>query len=241
VVPNLLIARAAVRARDVALRLALGATRRQLVLEQLGEVLSLAAVAAVFGVALAYAGTRVFAVNTAHIIEAFWVDFRVDGSVLLFATLLAVVATLAAGLGPALRVSKSNVADVLKDRSHGSTSLSIGRLSRGLIGVQVALACGLLALTMVLGRAAVGLHTVPWPFDLDAVMTFEFELAEPIASDARRRAARLAEIVAAIEATPGVVAAGLTTALPAGPGAAGRLRSTRRRRMRPGNAPRSRM
>ena len=164
-VANLLIARAATQARDVAVRLALGATRRRLVWNQLAETLSLATVATALGVGFAHAGTRLFAANTAHIIEAFWVDFRVDTSVLLFASALAGAAAMVAGLTPALRATRSNVADVLKDGAAGSSSLMIGRLSRWMIGGQVALACGLLAMTMVFARSSMNLRAVPWPFD----------------------------------------------------------------------------
>src|SRR6185503_1501882 len=71
-VANLLLARAAVRARDVAIRLALGAGRRAIILEHVAETLTVAIIASVAGLGLAHAGTRVFAVNTSHIIEAFW-------------------------------------------------------------------------------------------------------------------------------------------------------------------------
>jgi putative ABC transport system permease protein len=213
-VANLLIARAAAQARDVALRLALGATRKRLVSEQLQETLSLALVAALLGVAFAYGGTRLFASSTAHIIEAFWVDFRLDTTVLLFASVLAGVATLVAGLMPALRVTRSNVADVLKDRASGASSLIIGRLSRWMIAGQVALACGLLAMTVVLARSAVNLRSVPWPFDPSSIMTFEFELADGAVDDITDRNRRLAEFSQAINAAPGVAVAGFTTLLP---------------------------
>jgi predicted permease len=212
-VANLLIARAAAHARDAALRLALGADRKRLVIDQLKETLSLALVAMVFGIAFAYGGTRLFEANTSHIIEAFWVDFRIDGVVLLFACGLAAAATIAAGLTPALRATRSNVADVLKDGAAGSSSLMIGRLSRWMIGGQVALACGLLALTMVLGRAAVNLRAVPWPYDPASIMTFEFELADGPRDDADRQR-RVIEISRALNRTPGVAVAGLTTMLP---------------------------
>ena len=213
-VANLLLARAAARARDTAVRLAIGATRRQLVLEQLGEVLLLAVCAAVAGVAIAHAGTQLFAVNTAHIIEAFWVDFRVDPVVWLFASILAALATLASGLGPALRAARSNTADILRDGSHGSTGLALGRLSRWTISLQVAVACGVLALTIVLGRTAVTIRNVPWPFNPHQVMTFEFELAEELGDDDALRQLRIREIVGAVSTSPGVGAAALTTVLP---------------------------
>jgi predicted permease len=142
------------------------------------------------------------------------VDFRVDTTVLLFASMLACIATLGAGLGPALRVSRGNVAEVLKDRSYGASSLKLGRLTRGMMGVQVALACGLLALTMVMARTAVSIRTVDWPFDPASTLTFEFEVPERLADDVTARNRRITEIAGAISATPGVRAAGLTTALP---------------------------
>ncbi len=213
-VANLLIARAATKARDVAVRLALGATRSRLVWDQLAETLSLALVATLFGVGFAYAGTRLFASNTAHIIEAFWVDFRVDTSVLLFASALAGTAAMVAGLTPALRATRSNVADVLKDGAAGSSSLMIGRLSRWMIGGQIALACGLLAMTMVFARAAVNLRTVPWPFDPASILTFEFELPEGTLEDSASRNRRLFEMSQALNSTPGVDVAGFATLLP---------------------------
>ena len=215
-VANLLIARAATQARDVAVRLALGATRRRLVWNQLAETLSLAMVATVLGVAFAHAGTRLFAANTSHIIEAFWVDFRVDTSVLLFASALAGAAAMVAGLTPALRATRSNVADSLKDGAAGSSSLMIGRLSRWMIGGQVALACGLLAMTMVFARSSVNLHAVPWPFDPASILTFEIELPDARADDIAQRNRWLVEMNQALNATPGVEAVGFTTLLPGG-------------------------
>jgi putative ABC transport system permease protein len=213
-VANLLLARAAVRARDTAVRLAMGATRRQLVVEQLGEVLMLSVCGAAVGVAIAHVGTRLFAVNTSHIIEAFWVDFQVDPAVWLFASVLAAVATLASGLGPSLRVARSNIADVLKDRSHGATGLALGALGRWTISLQVAVSCGVLALTIVLAQSAVAIRAVPWPFDPRQVMTFEFELAEELGDNEALRQLRIREIAAAVQNAPGVTAAALTTILP---------------------------
>jgi predicted permease len=213
-VANLFIARAATQSREVAVRLALGATRRRLIRNQLTETSLLALLATILGVGFAYAGTRVFAANTAHIIEAFWVDFRVDLSVLLFASLLAAAAAMVAGLTPALRATRNDVADVLKDGAAGSSSLTIGRLSRWTIGGQVALACGLLAMTMVFARSAVNLRSVPWPFDPASILTFEVELSDARADDVVERNRWLFEMSRALNATPGVDAVGFATLLP---------------------------
>jgi putative ABC transport system permease protein len=132
----------------------------------------------------------------------------------LFASLLAGLATLASGLGPALRAARSNIADILKDRSHGATGLALGALSRWTISLQVAVSCGVLALTIVLGQSAVAMRAVPWPFDPRHVMTFEFELAEELGNNDALRQLRLREIAAAVRNAPSVTAAALTTVLP---------------------------
>jgi putative ABC transport system permease protein len=214
-VANLFIARAAVRARDFALSLALGATRARLVREQLVETLSIALIATAAGIGLAHIGTRLFATNTAHIIEAFWVEFRVDPVVVGFAAALAAAATLAAGLGPALLTTRRNLADVLKDGGVGNSGLAIGRLGRGLIAVQVTLACGLLALTMVLARTSVTIRSIAWPFDPHSILTFELDLGRQAPQGpSEEYSGRLERLSAALSDTPGVAAAGLVTALP---------------------------
>ena len=214
-VANLFIARAAVRSRDLAVSLALGATRGRLVREQLIETLSIATIATAAGIGLAQLGTRLFAASTAHIIEAFWVEFRIDPVVVGFAAALAAAATLAAGLGPALLTTRRNLADVLKDGGAGNSGLAIGRLGRGLIAVQVTLACGLLALTMVLARTSVTIRSVAWPFDPHSILTFELDLGRQTAvRTSDEHAGRLERLEAALSETPGVAAAGLITALP---------------------------
>ena len=212
-VANLLLARAAVRARDAALRLALGATTADLVRERVAEIVPIAVGAAVLGLAVAFAGMRVFAVNTAHVIEAFWVDFRIDLTVASCAALLAVLATLVAGVWPALRASRAGVVDVLKDRA-SSIATGPGRLGRALIGVQVAVACALLAFTMILGRTAVAIRAVPWSFDPSAILTFGLDLPSREGEDPPARQVRLTTVLDSVAGTPGVEAAALATALP---------------------------
>ena len=212
-VANLLLARAAIRARDAALRLALGATTADLVRERAAEIVPVAFGAAMLGLGVAFAGTRLFAVNTAHIIEAFWVDFRVDLAVATCAALLAVLATLCAGVWPALRASRAGVVEVLKDRA-ATIAVGPGRLGRALIGLQVALACALLAFTMTLGRTAVAIRAVPWSFDPSAVLTFGLDLPSRDGEEPLARQRRLAAVLEAIGSASGVEATAVATALP---------------------------
>ncbi len=213
-VAGLLVVRGAARSRDIAARIALGASRRQLIAEQLGESLVLAAAGSVIGLGVAHFAVRAFGAGTADIIDAFWVDFRVDGVVVLFASALAALAAAAAGVGPALRISSANAVDVLKDRGHGSTGVRLGRVSRRLPAAQIAMACGLLSLTMVLGRASVELRTRPWPFDPNNVLSAEIGLTRGILNNIDERNRVFSGLAQGLEQQPGVAAAGLTSVLP---------------------------
>ena len=213
-VANLFIVRAAARARDVAVRLALGAERRTLLLEQIAESFVLSTIACVAGLAIAWAGTRAFRLGTANILEAFWIDFRLDVVVVLYASLLAIIAAAAAAAIPALRASRTDVVATLRDGAMGSSGLRIGRLSRGLLAGQIAFACALLAFTLLLGQAAIGLHTRAWPFDPDAVLAGQIgvPLAVLDSDDARGRLLRRLE--EELRDLPGARMTALTSVLP---------------------------
>jgi predicted permease len=211
-VANLLLARAAVKRQDTAVRLALGATRRHIIVAQFTEALMLSGVASVFGLIMAEAGTRLFAANTANIIEAFWVDLRVDPVVVAFASTLAIVATMASALAPALRASRTNLNDALA--GSGRTSLRLGRLGRNLVAVQVSLAGGLLALTMILAQSSVQLRAVQWPYEPNDILTAEIGFTAAALNDPATRTHILDEVVTEIRAVPGVNTAALVSALP---------------------------
>jgi predicted permease len=212
-VANLLLARAATRTKEVAIRTALGASRRRIVVQHLLESAVLAVAGGVLGVLIAYGGVRFFDVATANIIEAFWIDFRVDRTVLLFATSLVGVAALFAGVLPALRASAAPSSAVLKD-SAGTGSLRIGRLSRGLVIAELALMCGLLAVAGTFVKAAIGLRAVDMPFEARDIFTAQLSVSGTISEPAQRDRV-MREITERIAAAPGVHAVALASTLPA--------------------------
>jgi hypothetical protein len=213
-VAGLFIVRAVARARDVAVRLALGASRRTILVEQVAESLVLSTVAAVGGLAIAWAGTRAFRLGTADILEAFWMDFRLDTTVVLYASGLAAAAATAAAAVPALRASRTDIVSTLRDGGMSSSSLRIGRLSRGLLAGQIAVACGLLALTMLLGQAAVALQTRAWPFDPDAVLAAQIGVPFATLDDDDARARLLSRLEEELTALPGARSAAMASVLP---------------------------
>ncbi len=142
-VANLLLARAAVRTKEVAIRTALGASRGRIIALMLTESLVLAATGAVFGTLIAWGGVRWFVGNLPPDLP-FFVKIRLDAPILASVAALTGLAALIAGIVPALQTTRANLHDVLKDESRGASSLRLGKFSKGLVVAELALSCGLL-------------------------------------------------------------------------------------------------
>jgi len=213
-VANLLLARAATRTREMAIRTALGATRRRLVMQHLAESTVLAGLGGLLGLGIAYVAVRFFAVSTSNIIEAFWMEFRVDGTVVGFAGALVMAAGVVAGILPALRASATEVADVLKDASGGATGLRIGRVARVLVVAEMALATGFLIMTMTFTRSAVALRAVDLPFPDREILAAQVGVGQATLDDPVGRARFARDLSDRLRAIPGVQAVGLVSALP---------------------------
>ncbi len=141
-VAHLQLARASRRMTEFALRSALGASRRQIVIGLLKESLLLSAAGAAGGIVFSVFALRLFrsAIEREALLTQSnrpWVTFETDGWVLLFVVVLTLVAGIAAGLIPALRVSRMDLDRLLRD-SGGITSLRAGRFGRLLVHVQLA-------------------------------------------------------------------------------------------------------
>ncbi|MEX2182391.1 MAG: ABC transporter permease [Gemmatimonadaceae bacterium] len=143
-VANLLLDRAAHRSKEVGVRTALGASRGQVVRMFLAEALLLAVGGAVLGIVLAKVGIDAFNRAIVSTDPPSFIDIRLFPPVLLFAIGVSLLATLLAGLIPAIQSSRSDIAEVLKDESRGASSLRIGKLSKVLVVFEIALSCGLL-------------------------------------------------------------------------------------------------
>ncbi len=217
-VANLVLARAADRTREVAVRTALGARRFQVVRQTLGEVLVLAVTGALLGLLIAWGGTVVFNQGIADTNPPFWIDIRIDGAVLLFVTAVTVLAALVAGLVPALRASRSDVAPLLNDEGRGSTSLKIGRLSRGLVVAEMALSFALLVVSALVIQSI--LNVTRFDPGIATADVFAARLSLPASdyADGPSRARFAGMLLDRLAGLPGVTAAALSTSLPPGAG-----------------------
>jgi putative ABC transport system permease protein len=213
-VANLLLARAAVKTRDLAIRVALGASRTRVIIQLLGESLVLALGGAVLGTALAWVGIGLFDRAVAATDPPFWLVFRLDGPILAFVIGVAAVAALVSGGIPALRSSSTDLNAVLKDESRGSSSLHIGKLSRALVIAEVAMSVAILVASGLMIKSVVRLEQMALPFPVEDVFTARIGLFETRFPDADSRDRFWQDVEERTRGIPGVRSTGLMTQLP---------------------------
>jgi len=206
----LMIADAARREHEIAVRLAVGATRATLVRQLLFEGLILAAAGAACGILAArwiIEALRTLAADLPRIDEV-----HVDARLIAFTFVIGAATTLLFALAPAVQATRAEVSSALGRGGRGQTG---GRLSlqRLLVAAQLALAIVLLAGAGLLVRSFTRLQEVPPGFDPDHVLTFRMsaQWAERLEAVMNRHLRTLARL----EAVPGVVAASFATVMPA--------------------------
>jgi putative ABC transport system permease protein len=222
-VANLLLARTVVRSQEIALRAALGASRRQIAGQLLVETSLVAGLGLLAGLAFTAAATALLRSAIAATDPPFWVQFRVDLPVVLFSAGLTLFAALASVCVPALQASRQRIGDVLKQETRGASSYRIGRLVRVLVTGEIAVTLALLAAAGLMIRTIVELGTIEHGFDPATVLTCRIDLpAGDLSSDGARR--RLFEdLRRRLAALPGVESAALASDLPVAPAAPSRL------------------
>jgi predicted permease len=214
-VSNLLVARASLRRREVAVRIALGAGRARIVRQHLTEVLVLALLGAGVGVVMSIFGSRWFTHAISVNPPPFWMSFDLDTHVMFFVLALIVVASAFAGTLPALHAAGVEVGAVLKDDSRGSTSASLGRFSNALVVAELAVSCGLLIAAGLMVKSVVQLRNVQMPFGIDNVLTARIDLPQATYPDSAASIRFFERLLPKLQAVPGVEAATLSDGLPA--------------------------
>jgi predicted permease len=214
-VANLLLARTAVRSKEVAIRTALGASRSRTITQVLAETLVLAVAGAAVGLVVAKVGMDFFNAGLATQEMPLWFVARLDPAVIAFVVGLALVSTLAAGTIPAIRASQANVAEIMSDESRGSSSMRMGRISQALVVAQLAVSCGLLVAAGLMIRTVVNVTRFDYGFDTSNILTARvglFEKDYPTADSQRRFYDGLVE---RLEGRPGIRSVAWTSDLPA--------------------------
>jgi len=203
-IANLLIARATARSREMAIRLAIGASRGSLMKQLLTESLMLSLSGGALGVGVAYAITAALL----HMLPADesggWLQASVDLNVLLFSVVVSVAVGLASGLIPAWQATRPDVTIALKEQSGGtSASKSHAQFRRGLVVLQFALSLLLLIGAGLMARSFVNLATHNPGFAPDHLLTFA--VVPRLSGYTPERAASLYKRIGEkLEALPGV-------------------------------------
>ena len=179
-VMNMQFGRAALRAKELAIRGALGATRWRLVRQMLTESFLVAAMGAVVGVAMAYwaVGLLVRATNALPFPLPYWVSFTIDAPVLAFTVGIALLATLASGLIPALLSARANAAEVMKEGGRGNSSRLVNVITRVLVVGQIALTAALLIAATLQIKSIRNQTTLNYGYDESGVYSARMGLME---------------------------------------------------------------
>ena len=213
-VANLLLARAAERHKEIALRLALGADRRRLTKQLLVESVMLSLLGAVVGLGFAYAGLQILLgfipPDVAHAEM-----ITIDGKVMLFTLLVAVVTGLVFGLAPASQTAHFNINDTLKEGGRDSGAGPRGkRLRSALVIAEVAVSFILLIGAGLLINSFMQLRNLDPGFRADNLLALNVDLSETRYPDTARRVAFFDEVVRRVQALPGVRSVAIAGNLP---------------------------
>jgi predicted permease len=213
---NLLLARSAARQREIAIRVALGAGRGQLLRLMLTEGLVLALSGAALGIALAYVGTRLLT-GLEGVSIPLLSDVRTDGAVLTFTVAIALVTGVVFGLAPALHLSSSSrLTGALKDSTRGST---MGRertwVRDALVVSEVAFACVLLVGAGLLIRSLMRVLEVDMGFEPSRTAVIRVD-PDSRATTPAERVTYMDSVLRRVEQAPGIEHAAITDAVPLG-------------------------
>ena len=204
---NLLLARATAREREVAIRLAIGASRPRIVRQMLSESLLIALIGAAAGLLVArwFSASLVAFLSSAD--SPLFVDLSLDWKVFAFTTAVAISACLLFGLAPALRATRTSPGASMKAGSRGTTdSRERFGVRRTLVVVQVALSLVLVVGALLLARSLRNLTTMDPGFRQDGITTARLDLRKANLTGPARTAAVRA-VLERVRALPGVRAA----------------------------------
>ncbi len=214
-VSNLLVARASLRRREVAVRMALGAGRHRVIRQHLTEVLVLATAGGAIGILLSILGMRWFVQALSVNPPPFWITFELDYRVMLFVVGLIVLASVFAGTLPAMHAARVSAGAALKDDNRSATSARLGRFSSGLVVAELAVSCGLLIAAGLMIKSVVQLKNVQMPFAIENILTARIDLPKTTYPDTASSIRFFEQLLPRLQAVPGVEAATLSDGLPA--------------------------
>ena len=214
-VANLLLARGATRAKEIGIRLALGAARRQIIRQLLSESLVLGMVGSACGLLVAVWGVDLMVAALPNEVP-YWIRFDFDWRVFSFALGIGALSSVLFGLAPAFQASNPQLVDALKEGGRTGTGGAKGqRMRNSLVVAEVALALVLLIGAGLMMRSFMFIQKTDIGMDPSRTLTFRVGLPEAQFPDNEAAPRFFDQLIPKLAALPGVEAASATTSLPA--------------------------
>jgi putative ABC transport system permease protein len=215
-VANLLLARAASRSKEIAIRTALGAGRTRIIRQLLTESLLLSITGGALGLLLATWGVdALLAAVSNDVPNIILNNVRLDSRVIFFTIGASVITGLLFGLAPAIQISKSNLNETLKDGGRGgSEGAARHRVRNILVVAEVAVSLLLLVGAGLLVKSFLNLRQAELGFEPDRVLTMRLALPEARYKENAKIENFFNDLLGRVKALPGVESAGLTVGLP---------------------------
>jgi putative ABC transport system permease protein len=211
-VMNMQFARATLRAKELAIRSSLGATRIRLIRQMLTESLLVAVLGALVGIALASEATGYLNAathNSENPIPAYIV-FNLDRPVLLFVVVATMLSAVASGFIPAWLASRASAVEALKESGRGNTSRTVTAITRGLVVLQIVVTCLLLVGALLQLQSILRRDRIDWGYDNGAVLTARMALMEGAYPTPEVRQVFFDRLVRELRADPEFAGAALT-------------------------------
>jgi predicted permease len=212
-VMNMQFARATLRAKELAIRSSLGATRGRLMRQMLTESLLLAALGATLGIGLAYlaVGYLFAATKALPFPLPYWISFDIDGPVLGFTVGATLLAALGSGLIPAWLASRASAADVLKEAGRGNTGRFTTILTRGLVIFQIVITAVLLVGSLLQVKSILRQQHIDYGYDTGALYSARLGLFEADYPTPEAKRLFFDRVLRELRASPEFEAAAFTT------------------------------
>src|SRR5215212_2482832 len=212
-VMNMQFARATLRAKELAIRSSLGATRIRLIRQMLTESLLIAGIGAAIGIALAYGATSWLQATVRSLDNPppAYIRFDVDAIVLAVTVAATIAAAVLSGLLPAWMSSRANANAVLRDGGRGTTSRRITIVSRSLVVFQIVVTCVLLIGSLLQVRSILKQQTIDYGYDTNGVLSARMGLMDGDYPSADTRRLFYDRLLRSLRANPEFSAVGFTS------------------------------
>ncbi len=214
-VANLLLARSARRSREIAVRIALGASRGRVIRQLLIESTLLAFLGGVLGWVMSLVGVRLFDMAVQDVGKPYWIKFTMDGTVFAFLVAVCFATGIIFGIVPALQVSKTNLNEILKESGRGNAGGRRARwMASSMVVVELALTIVLLAGAGLMIRSFMKLYSMDIGVDTSRMLSMRLSLPDKKYPTADKRRLFYEALLPRLAEIPGVAASSIASAVP---------------------------